>query len=120
MEVNSDCGGYAGELAVDVYTQSCFTDAGYFFEKDSGLITTIVEYNSAIHSADGFDVNDVKDWMKEHGTLAIYPHATEAVSVNPACFIEKDGGLITTIVEYTFAINNGDGRDHPRITCADY
>jgi glutamate dehydrogenase (NAD(P)+) len=34
--------------------------AAKFIQKDGGKITTIIEYNSAIHNADGLDVDDVK------------------------------------------------------------
>jgi glutamate dehydrogenase/leucine dehydrogenase len=57
--------------------------ASNFTVKDGGKITTVVEYNSAIHNPDGFDPDDVRAWMQEHGTLKDYPHAVEAISENP-------------------------------------
>jgi glutamate dehydrogenase (NAD(P)+) len=57
--------------------------ASKFIEQDGGKITTVVEYNSAIHNPDGLDVQAVKDHMVKHGTLASFPDATEAISENP-------------------------------------
>lgn len=63
--------------------------ASHFIEKDGGKITTVVEYNSAIHNPNGFDVNDVKHWMMEHKTLANYPKAKEVTEANPTSFLTK-------------------------------
>ena len=63
--------------------------ASKFIERDGGKITTVVEYNSAIHNPDGLDVQDVKDHMVKHGTLASYPNATEVISENPQHFLLK-------------------------------
>ena len=57
--------------------------ASKFIEQDGGKITTVVEYNSAIHNPAGLDVQAVKDHMVKHGTLASFPDATEAISENP-------------------------------------
>ena len=63
--------------------------ASKFIERDGGKVTTVVEYNSAIHNPDGLDVQDVKDHMVKHGTLASYPNATEVISENPQHFLLK-------------------------------
>ena len=47
--------------------------ASHFLHKDGGKITTVVEYNSAIHNPEGFDPDDVRAWMQQHGTLIDYP-----------------------------------------------
>ena len=57
--------------------------ASKFIEQDGGKITTVVEYNSAIHNPAGLDVQAVKDHMVKHGTLASFPDATEAITENP-------------------------------------
>ena len=57
--------------------------ASKFIEQDGGKITTVVEYNSAIHNPDGLDVQQVKDFMAANGTLAGFPGATESISQNP-------------------------------------
>jgi len=85
--------------------------ASNFIEKDGGLITTIVEYNSAIHNPDGIDVNEAKDWMKEHGTLANYPHATEAVASNPTSFITKFSADAMIPAATEKSIHMGNARD---------
>lgn len=63
--------------------------ASKFIEQDGGLITTVVEYNSAIHNPAGLDVEKVKAHMIKNGTLACYPDATEAISSNPQSFLLK-------------------------------
>jgi len=85
--------------------------ASKFVTDDGGKITTVIEYNSAIHNPDGFDVDDVKAHMTEHGTLANYPHATEAVDSNPTSFMTKFAadGLIPAATEKS--IHNGNARD---------
>ena len=44
-----------------------FGNVGYwaakFFHQDGSKITTIIEYNSAIHNEDGFDPDDVKKYF---------------------------------------------------------
>ena len=63
--------------------------ASKFIEEDGGKITTVVEYNSAIHNPDGLDVQDVKDWMVANGTLENYPKATQKINKDPASFLTK-------------------------------
>lgn len=63
--------------------------AGKFFYGDGGKVTTIIEYNSAIHNPEGFDPDDVKKYFQEKGTLEGYPKAKESTSNNPLSFMEK-------------------------------
>lgn len=63
--------------------------AAKFFHDDGGKITTIVEYNSAIHSSKGFNPEDVRKYFTEKGTLEGYPHAEESSTTNPKSFMEK-------------------------------
>ena len=63
--------------------------ASKFFHADGGIITTIVEYNSAIHNPKGLNPDDVKKYFQEKGTLKGYPHATETETKNPLSFMEK-------------------------------
>jgi len=76
------CGLSTG-IAGKTFNVQGFGAVGYwaskFIEKDGGIITTVVEYNSAIHNPDGLDVEDVKQHMMKHGTLSNYPNATESV-----------------------------------------
>lgn len=71
-----------------------FGNVGYwaskFFHGDGAKITTIIEYNSAIHNADGFDPDDVKKYFQEKGTLEGYPKAKETEVKNPFSFMEKE------------------------------
>ena len=63
--------------------------ASKFIEQDGGIITTVIEYNSAIHNPAGLDVEKVKAHMIQHGSLASYPDATEAIGSNPQQFLLK-------------------------------
>lgn len=74
--------------------------ASHFLQKDGGKITTVIEYNSAIHNPDGFDVEEVHKYNKEHGTLKGFPGATEETVESPELFLEKPGDyLIPAAVE---------------------
>jgi glutamate dehydrogenase (NAD(P)+) len=64
--------------------------ASHFLVKDGGIITTVVEYNSAIHNPEGLDVEAVKAWMTEKGTLNGFPGATETELEKPTKFLEKE------------------------------
>lgn len=63
--------------------------AAKFFHGDGAKITTIIEYNSAIHNPAGFNPDDAKKWFTEKGTFAGYPHAKEIETKNPLSFMEK-------------------------------
>jgi len=70
-----------------------FGNVGYwaakFFHGDGGKITTIVEFNSAIHNPAGINPDDAKKWFTEKGSFAGYPNATEIELTNPLSFMEK-------------------------------
>ena len=68
--------------------------ASHFIAKDGGKITTIIEYNSAIHNPDGFDVDDVKAFMTKNGTLKGYPHAKETETENPLKYLERQADCL--------------------------
>ena len=91
-----------------------FGNVGYwaskFFAKDGGKITTIVEYNSAIHNPHGFDVDDVKTYLNSSGSLAGYAHATEETTLDPTEFLEKECDiLVPCATEKSLNKNNVDG-----------
>lgn len=74
--------------------------AAKFLEKDGGKITTIIEYNSAIHNPDGINVQEAKDFMTKNGTLKGFPGAKETEIANPLLFLEKQADyLIPAAVE---------------------
>jgi len=74
--------------------------AAKFLEKDGGKITTIIEYNSAIHNPDGLNVQEAKDYMTKHGTLKGFPGAKETELANPLLYLEKQADyLIPAAVE---------------------
>ena len=64
--------------------------ASKFIEQDGGKITTVIEYNSAIHNPDGLDVQAVKDFMIANGTLVGFPGAVESTGKNPHQFLLKE------------------------------
>ena len=83
--------------------------ASKFIEQDGGKITTVIEYNSAIHNPNGLDVEKVKAWMGQHGSLAAYPDATEAVSENPQQFLLKEADcMIPAATEKSLHAGNAD------------
>ena len=63
--------------------------ASKFFHGDGGKITTIVEYNSAIHNPSGINPDDAKKWFTEKGSFAGYPGAKEIELKNPLSFMDK-------------------------------
>lgn len=63
--------------------------ASKFLERDGGKVTTVIEYNSAIHNAEGLDVQAVKDYMVAKGTLEGFPGATETEVTDPTKFLLK-------------------------------
>lgn len=94
-----------------------FGNVGYwaskFFHGDGGKITTIVEYNSAIHNPSGINPDDAKKWFNENGSFAGYPGATEIELKNPLSFLEKPCDfLIPAAVEKS--IHKGNA---PKLQC---
>ena len=83
--------------------------AAKFLEKDGGKITTIIEYNSAIHNPDGINVQEAKDFMTKNGTLKGFPGAKETELANPLLFLEKQADyLIPAAVEKSLHKMNAD------------
>ena len=63
--------------------------ASKFIEQDGGKITTVCEYNSAIHNAEGLDVQAVKDYMVTNGTLKGFPGATHEELKDPQSYMTE-------------------------------
>ena len=83
--------------------------ASKFIEQDGGKITTVVEYNSAIHNPAGLDVEAVKAHMIKHGSLVSFPDATEAISENPQQFLEKAADcMIPAATEKSLHMGNAE------------
>jgi len=90
-----------------------FGNVGYwaskFFHGDGGKITTIVEYNSAIHNPAGINPDDAKKWFSQHGTFAGYTGAKEIELKNPLSFMEKECDfLIPAATEKSIHNGNAD------------
>jgi glutamate dehydrogenase (NAD(P)+) len=75
-----------------------FGNVGYwaakFFVKDGGKVTTIVEYNGAIHNPAGIDIEAAKDYMTEKGTLIGFPGAKSEEAENPNSYMEKECDIL--------------------------
>jgi glutamate dehydrogenase (NAD(P)+) len=83
--------------------------AAKFLEQDGGKITTIIEYNSAIHNPDGLNVQEAKDYMTKNGTLKGFPGAKETELANPTVFMEKKADyLIPAAIEKSLHMGNAD------------
>jgi len=86
--------------------------ASKFLEKEGAVITTVCEYNSAIHNPEGLNVQAVKDYMVANGTLDGYPGATEQNIVDPLSFMSKKcDGLIPAATEKSIHNGNVDSLD---------
>eukprot|EP00344_Euplotes_crassus_P011228 CAMPEP_0196994352 /NCGR_PEP_ID=MMETSP1380-20130617/647_1 /TAXON_ID=5936 /ORGANISM="Euplotes crassus, Strain CT5" /LENGTH=493 /DNA_ID=CAMNT_0042409693 /DNA_START=63 /DNA_END=1544 /DNA_ORIENTATION=- len=87
--------------------------AAKFLVKDGGKITTIVEWDCAIHKKDGLDVEDVIQWQTNEGSLKNYPHADKVEIENPAKFLEMECDvLLPCAVEKSIHMNNA-----PNLQC---
>jgi len=83
--------------------------ASKFLEKDGGIVTTVIEYNSAIHNDAGLDVQAVKDWMTEKGTLEGFPGAAETELENPNAFLlNKADFMVPAAVEKSLHKGNAE------------
>ncbi|CAI2365312.1 unnamed protein product [Moneuplotes crassus] len=87
--------------------------AARFFTHDGGKITTIVEWDCALHKKDGFDVEDVIQWQQNEGTLKNYPHADSIEVEDPAKYLEKECDvLLPCAVEKSIHMHNA-----PKLNC---
>jgi len=75
-----------------------FGNVGYwaskFFVEEGAKVTTIIEYNSAIHNPKGLDIEAAKKHMIEKGTLAGFSGATETETEDPLSFMEKECDIL--------------------------
>lgn len=85
--------------------------AAKFIERDGGKIINIIERDAAIYNADGFDVEDVKEYMVgNNGSLLGYPGAVETETANPLSYITRECDyLIPAAVE--MSINKSNAKD---------
>ena len=80
---------------------------------EGGILTGIIEHNSAIYSKSGFDVEDVLEYHTAHKTLAGYKKAEKEEIDNPASFMEIPCDvLIPAAIEKSINMTNAD-----RIKC---
>jgi len=94
-----------------------FGNVGYwaakFFAEAGGKIIGVIEYNSAIYSADGFDVEELNDYKNENGTFEGFPGAKETNTKSPFDFMEKECDvLIPAAVEKSVHMKNA-----PNLKC---
>jgi len=85
--------------------------AAKFIERDGGKIINIIERDAAIYNPDGFDVEDVKEYMVgNNGSLLGYPGAVETETANPLSYITRECDyLIPAAVE--MSINKSNAKD---------
>jgi len=85
--------------------------AAKFIERDGGKIINIIERDASIYNADGFDVEDVKEYMiGNNGSLLGYPGAVETETANPLSYITRECDyLIPAAVE--MSINKSNAKD---------
>lgn len=85
--------------------------AAKFIERDGGKIINIIERDASIYNADGFDVEDVKEYMVgNNGSLLGYPGAVETETANPLSYITRECDyLIPAAVE--MSINKSNAKD---------
>jgi glutamate dehydrogenase (NAD(P)+) len=90
-----------------------FGNVGYwaakFFHNDGAKITTIIEYNSAIHNPEGLNPDEVHNYFKSKGTLEGFPKAKMTETKNPMSYISKQADfLVPASVEKSINKHNAD------------
>jgi glutamate dehydrogenase (NAD(P)+) len=68
--------------------------AAKFLQQDGAKIVGVIEYNSAIYNPEGFDVDSVKSWMTQRGTLKGYNRATAETDLDPSEFMEFECDIL--------------------------
>ena len=92
-----------------------FGNVGYwaakFIEQDGGKITTIIERDCAIYKEDGFDVEDIKQYMIDNGgSMKGYKESELEETEDPLSFMTKEVDyLIPAAVE--MSIHKGNAGD---------
>lgn len=85
--------GTTGGIKGKTFIVQGFGNVGYwaskFFHGDGGIITTIIEYNSAIHNPDGIDPDHAKAHFQQHGTFEGYKEAKSVELKNPLSYMEN-------------------------------
>jgi len=83
--------------------------ASHFIKKDGGKITTIIEYNSAIHHPDGIDVEAAKAFFTKNGTFKGFDGAKECITENVLSWLERKADcLIPAATEKSLHMKNAD------------
>jgi glutamate dehydrogenase (NAD(P)+) len=83
--------------------------ASHFIAKDGGKITTIIEYNSAIHHPDGIDVEAAKQYFTKNGTFKGFEGAKETELTAPLDFLLKKADImIPAATEKSLHANNAE------------
>lgn len=62
-------------VAVQGFGNVGYHAAKFLSEEDGLLITTILEHDGLLENEEGLDIEAVKDWRTEHGTILGYPEA---------------------------------------------
>jgi glutamate dehydrogenase (NAD(P)+) len=94
------CNGGSLGIKGKTFTFQGFGNVGYwaakFVEKDGGIITTLIERDSACHNPNGIDVEHAKAYLIENGSFAGYDggEGTEINVDNHLSFYEKEVDFI--------------------------
>ena len=100
-------------IAGKSFTFQGFGNVGYwtakFVEQDGGKVTTIVEWDCAIHKEDGFNVEHVKDYLRKNKSLIGYEDCDETELKDPTKFMEKKVDfLVPAATEKSIHIQNAN------------
>lgn len=91
---NLDSEGLAGKTVI----VQGFGAVGYwatkFMQQDGAKIVGIIEYNSAIYNPSGLDVDSVKNWWNQRGTLKGYNRASAETDMDPNEFMEFECDIL--------------------------
>ncbi|MEX3314836.1 Glu/Leu/Phe/Val dehydrogenase [Sulfitobacter sp. PS-8MA] len=88
--------------------------AKFLSEEDGCKITTIIERDGALHSAEGLNVESVHKWIEKHGTIKGYADAT--FEADGAKMLEAECDiLIPAALEGVINLSNADRVQAPLI-----
>ena len=77
-------------------------------QEDGAIITGIIERDGGITNAQGFDIDDVAEWIKDHGGIKAYPKG-EYVKEGATLLTKDCDILIPAALEGVIHLGNVDG-----------
>jgi glutamate dehydrogenase (NAD(P)+) len=83
--------------------------AAKFLVRDGGKVTTVIERDAAVHKADGLDVDDLKKYLVEHGSLVNYKNCDSVEVKDPLTYMELPVDyLVPAATEKSIHMDNAD------------